>query len=113
MAHDVFQQRALVLKAMAHPTRLRLLDLLVDGERCVCEMHAIVGSDLTTVSKHLSLLKNAGLVEDERRGQQVFYTLKTPCLLGFLDCVDGVIRQKAGALRDAFTELNPAEPAKS
>ncbi|MCX7800466.1 MAG: metalloregulator ArsR/SmtB family transcription factor [Fimbriimonadales bacterium] len=97
MTRTVSVRRASVLKAMAHPTRLMILDLLAEGERCVCELHAVVGSDLTTVSKHLSVLRAAGLVEDERRGQQVFYRTLVPCLNGFLACVDGVLERRPRA----------------
>jgi len=101
MNRAVYAQRATVLKAMAHPTRLMILDLLRDGERCVCEIHAIVGSDLTTVSKHLSVLKSAGLVSDERRGQQVFYTLLVPCLNSFVECVDAVVSRRLSEALEA------------
>ncbi len=79
-----------MLKAMAHPSRLLILETLTDGERCVCDLQRIVGSDLSTVSKHLSLMRDAGLVADRRQGLQVFYRLRVPCVLGFLDCVDAV-----------------------
>ncbi len=79
-----------MLKAMAHPSRLLILETLTDGERCVCDLQRIVGSDLSTVSKHLSLMRDAGLVADRRQGLQVFYRLRVPCVLSFLDCVDAV-----------------------
>lgn len=85
--------RAAILKAMAHPTRLYILEELAQGERCVCELHADTGADISTVSKHLSVLKNAGIVEDEKRGLQVFYRLRCPCILSFLGCVENVIQQ--------------------
>lgn len=87
--------RAEILKAMAHPARLFMMEELAHGERCVCELHEMVGSDLSTVSKHLSVLRNAGLVEIDKRGPQVFYRLTTPCILRFVDCVDNVVRAKA------------------
>jgi ArsR family transcriptional regulator len=55
----------------------------------------MVGSDLSTVSKHLAILRNAGLVEVDKRGAQVFYSLTTPCILKFVDCVDAVVRSNA------------------
>jgi DNA-binding transcriptional ArsR family regulator len=92
-----FQARAKILKAMAHPTRLFMLTELADGERCVCKLTEMVGADPSTVSKHLALLKNAGIVADDRRGAQVFYTLRTPCLLNFLNCVESVLKANAEA----------------
>lgn len=90
--HAVFETRARVLKALAHPTRLFIVDVLSSGERCVCELTEMVGADISTVSKHLSLLKNAGIVRDEKRGAQVFYRLSVPCVLRFFDCVEAVLR---------------------
>jgi DNA-binding transcriptional ArsR family regulator len=90
-----FEQRALVLKAMAHPSRLMMIDELSRGERCVCDLTRLVGADISTVSKHLAVLKRGGIVQDEKRGQQVFYRLKVPCVLGFFQCIESVLR--AGA----------------
>jgi len=87
-----FRTRAKIIKAIAHPTRLFIVDELSRGERCVCKLTEMVGADISTVSKHLSILKNAGLVEDERRGVQVYYSLRTPCILNFLSCVESVMK---------------------
>lgn len=90
-----FQARAGILKALAHATRLAVVDELSRGERCVCELHALAGGDLSTVSKHLAVLKAAGIVADEKRGAQVFYRLCLPCLTGFFSCLESVIRAAA------------------
>jgi ArsR family transcriptional regulator len=90
-----YESRAQVMKALAHPTRLFLVDELGRGERCVCELTALVGADTSTVSKHLTVLKHAGIVEDEKRGAQVFYTLRVPCVLRWYGCVDGVLKDVA------------------
>jgi ArsR family transcriptional regulator len=79
-----------VLKAMAHPSRLLVLERLLEGECCVCDLQGLVGSDMSTVSKHLALMRSAGLVEDRREGLKVFYRLRVPCVMQFLDCVDAV-----------------------
>jgi len=83
--------RAKVIKALAHPTRLFIVDELSRGERCVCELTDKIGADVSTVSKHLSLLKSAGIVCDDKRGAQVFYRLRVPCILNFFGCVEAVI----------------------
>lgn len=83
-----YEARARVIKALAHPTRLVIVDTLAQGERCVCDLQAIIGADMSTVSKHLSLLRQAGLVEDEKRGNQVFYHLLMPCIDRFMSCID-------------------------
>lgn len=87
-----YQAKAKVIKALAHPTRLWMAVKLGEGERCVCEFVNSLGADFSTVSKHLLVLKEAGIVEDEKRGKMVFYRLKVPCVLNFLECVDDVIK---------------------
>lgn len=84
------EERTRILKAMAHPSRLLMLEALSDGELCVCDLRDLVGSDLSTVSKHLALMRDAGLVVTRKEGLQVFYTLRVPCILKFFDCVDAV-----------------------
>lgn len=90
-----YEARARVFKALSHPSRLFLIDELCRGEKCVCELTEMVGADMSTVSKHLSVLKSAGLVRDERRGAQVYYQLKLPCVLRTLDCARGVVQASA------------------
>ena len=90
-----FEAQAKIIKAMAHPTRLFIVDEISRKEKCVCELRDLIGSDISTVSKHLSILKNAGIIEDEKRGAQVYYTLKMPCILNFFNCVCTVITQNA------------------
>ena len=88
---DYFETRANILKALAHPSRLMIVDELSRGERCVCDLTELVGHDISTVSKHLNLMKKNGLVEDEKRGKQVYYRLRVPCVLNFFHCVESVI----------------------
>jgi ArsR family transcriptional regulator len=92
----LYEERARIIKAMAHPTRLFMVDVLSKGERCVCELRDMVGADISTVSKHLSVLKQAGIVEDDKRGLQVWYSLKVPCILKFFGCVEDVIKARTG-----------------
>ena len=87
-----YQARARIIKAMAHPTRLFIVDELSRDERCVCELTEMIGADISTVSKHLSILRDAGIVSDEKRGTQVFYSLRVPCVLDFFSCVESVIK---------------------
>ena len=90
-----YETRAQIIKAMSHPTRLFMVDELSKGERCVCELTEMVGDDMSTISKHLSILKNAGIVADEKRGTQVFYSLRVPCVLKFFSCVESVLKTNA------------------
>lgn len=90
-----FEARAKVMRAMAHPSRLFIIERLSLGEHCVCELRDMIGADLSTVSKHLSVLKEAGIVDTEKRGVQVFYRLKVPCILNFMNCVEAVLARSA------------------
>lgn len=82
--------RARVLAALSNPARLKMVVSLAEGEKCVCDMAAEVGLDMSTTSRHLVQLRQAGLLTDERRGNMVFYSLKATCLPSFLDCLDGL-----------------------
>jgi len=90
-----FDARAKIIKAMAHPTRLFIVEELSRQSHCVCELTAMIGADTSTVSKHLSILKAAGIVQDEKRGLQVWYQLKVPCILNFFGCIEQVMKSKA------------------
>lgn len=83
--------RATILKALAHPTRLFIIDELEKQERCVGELTELIGADFSTVSKHLSILKNAGLIQDDKRGNSIFYNLKVPCVTDFFTCIETVL----------------------
>ncbi|MBN1273519.1 MAG: winged helix-turn-helix transcriptional regulator [Candidatus Aminicenantes bacterium] len=95
--------RANILKALAHPVRLFIVEELAGSPRCVHELTEMVGLDISTVSKHLSVLKNAGLIRDKKKGKQVFYSLRVPCALNFLDCVEAVLREQARETMDAVS----------
>jgi DNA-binding transcriptional ArsR family regulator len=91
MTSKRYSLRAEMFKALAHPMRLFLLEKLRERPRCVCELAAEVGIDKSVASKHLSQLKAAGLVDDERRGTLVEYRLIAPCVLEMADCAEGTI----------------------
>jgi DNA-binding transcriptional ArsR family regulator len=91
-----YEARARIIKAMAHPTRLFIVDELArGGPRCACELTDMVGVDMSTVSRHLAILKNAGIIEDEKRGAQVHYSLRVRCVLSFFECVESVMNRNA------------------
>ncbi|MEI8389929.1 MAG: metalloregulator ArsR/SmtB family transcription factor [bacterium] len=85
-----YKRRSEIIKALAHPTRLFIIDFLSEGERCVCEIVEQVDVDISTISKHLSVMKNAGLVEDEKRGLNVFYKMTCPCILNLFNCLESI-----------------------
>jgi len=90
----LYSSRARVIKAMAHPSRLLMIDELSFGEKCVNELQELVGDDISTVSKHLAVMKNAGIVDCRKEGLKVFYRLKVPCILNFFNCVEAVIENE-------------------
>ena len=90
-----YETRAKVLKALAHPSRLMIVEHLQQRPLCVYELTDIVGADISTVSKHLLVLKNAGVLYDVKQGTTVYYHLKTPCVLDFIQCVDRVLEINA------------------
>jgi DNA-binding transcriptional ArsR family regulator len=98
-----YEAKSRIFKALAHPTRLLIVDELAVGERCVLDLTEMVGADMSTVSKHLSILKGAGIITDEKRGTQVFYTLKIPCVLNFFACVRDVQESLIEETRDALS----------
>ena len=83
----LIKAKTAVLKALAHPTRLYIIEELARGEQCVCKFVEAIKADFSTISKHLTVLKNAGLVVDEKRGQLVFYSLRMQCLPAFINCI--------------------------
>lgn len=96
-----YETRAKILKAMAHPSRLFIIDQLSRQEQCVNELTDMIGADVSTVSKHLSVLKDAGIVEDEKRGLQVWYKLKVPCILNFFGCIEDVLKANVQRLKES------------
>jgi DNA-binding transcriptional ArsR family regulator len=91
----MIEAKANVLKALGHPTRLWMAEQLANGEKCECELVEDFDADFSTISKHLTVLKQAGVVIDEKRGKQVFYRLKVPCILNFMPCVEAVLQATA------------------
>ena len=95
MANVDYERRAEILKALAHSSRLKILDALAAGDRCVCELQEIVGSSMPTISRHLSQMKAAGIVAGRREGSHIYYHLLCPCVSQLFSCIEEVIRSEA------------------
>ena len=91
-SEEEIQLMAGQFKAMAHPVRLKIVLRLAEGECCVCELVEQSGIGFSAVSRHLSVMKAAGLLSDEKRGQKVFYRLLIPCVTSFTKCLGSVSR---------------------
>ncbi len=92
MNHEQAVLRATILKALAHPVRVLIVDALTTNDRCVCELNALADIDQSGLSRHLAILKKAGIVRDRREGMKVFYHLETPCILKALACTLEVVK---------------------
>jgi len=89
-----FREKSEIFKALGHPTRLQIVEKLAEGEQCVCVLLEMFNIDMSTLSRHLSVLKNAGIVIDERCGKNIFYRLKCPCILKMFDCLEKVLSER-------------------
>jgi ArsR family transcriptional regulator len=96
------ESKAEIFKALAHPSRVFVVSELAKGERCVCELTEMIGADKSTVSKHLSILKKAGIINDRKEGTMVFYSLQTPCVLNFMGCIENMIADKMKAMMELY-----------
>ncbi|MBN2444448.1 MAG: winged helix-turn-helix transcriptional regulator [Spirochaetales bacterium] len=84
--------RAKILKALAHPSRIFIVEKIKDKPYCVRELAEMIGIDQSTTSKHLSILKNAGIIADKKEGTTVYYSLRCGCIMDFIGCIENVIR---------------------
>lgn len=106
-----FRLMAEVLAAAGHEIRLSIIHFLGDGEQCVCDIAAHVGAKRSNVSRHLSVLLQAGILRQRREGLKVIYSLRTPCILSITGCVGGVLRKRADDAGAAAGLFPPGETA--
>lgn len=95
MEFRIFEKQAAIAKAIAHPVRMAVLEYLKPGEQCVCDIAKAVGTERTNLSKHLSVMTAAGVLASRKDGLKVMYRVKTPCLLGFMDCIKECLIEQA------------------
>ena len=91
----LYEKQAEIAKAIAQPFRIAIVDFLKDGEQCVCDIAEHVGAERSNISRHLSLMVSAGILGYRKEGLKVIYSLKTPCILGFFECVMGCLKEQA------------------
>jgi ArsR family transcriptional regulator len=89
-----YDLKAEIIQAAAHPIRLAIIEYLANGERCVCDIVEYVGAQRSNVSRHLSVMLKAGVVESRKEGLKQIYFLKTPCIVKFLGCVEEALKEK-------------------
>jgi len=90
----LYEYKAEIIQAAAHPIRLAIIEYLSKGEQCVCDITKHVDAQRSNVSRHLALMLKAGIVDCRKEGLKIFYSLKTPCIINFLSCVNNVLREK-------------------
>lgn len=105
MNQKILEGQASILKALGQPTRLQILELLKDGERCVCEIFPAISQEQANVSKHLSILKQAGILESRKDGLRILYRIKTPEILKLLTGVSKLLKAQAREQHHLMTQL--------
>jgi DNA-binding transcriptional ArsR family regulator len=94
MTNEQAKVKAEILKALAHPIRIILVDALSKQDMCVCDLNTLVSVDQSSVSRHLSILKKAGIVSERRDGMRVIHHLDTPCILNAVGCAENVLAER-------------------
>lgn len=90
-----YENQAAIFKALAHPARLFMVEQVADGEKCVGDLVNLLGLDASTVSKHLTVLRNAGVLADNKRGNMVFFKIRMECVVGFFSCTRKALESQA------------------
>jgi len=102
---DLYEMKAQIIRAVGQPIRLAIIDFLKDGEQCVCDIAEAVGAERSNVSRHLSVLLNAGILGCRKEGLKMIYSLRTPCIMNFFSCVADVLKAKLVENNQALQEL--------
>jgi len=101
----LYEMKARVLAALGHPIRLKVVEFLREGEQCVCDIAEHVAAERSNVSRHLGVMVRAGVLAHRRDGVRMLYSLRCPCVLDFMTCVTGVLREQVAANRAALRHL--------
>ena len=101
----VYENQAVFLKALGQPTRLQILDLLKNGERCVCEIFPAIDQEQANVSKHLTILRQAGILDSRKEGLRVIYWIKNKEVLDLIKVVSLMLKNQAREQREILSHL--------
>lgn len=101
----LLQKRLNVCKAVANSTRLQILDMMRDGEKCVCEIVPALEMEQSNVSQHLNVLKNAGILNSRKQGQHVIYSVRNPKIFDFMDALDSLLRDELEAASELLRSM--------
>jgi ArsR family transcriptional regulator len=105
MEERVLELKAEILKALAQPTRLKILELLRNGERCICEIVPAINGEQSNISRHISLMQKSQLVTTRKDGVKVMVKVRDPRIFQILDSVSLLLKkqiQETGKLIQKF-----------
>jgi len=102
VANNIYNLQADTLKAIAHPTRIEILQQLQQGERCVCEIFPALNIEQPNVSRHLSILKKEGIVSSRKEGLKVIYRVNDQRIFKILDLVTEMLKEHWDSRKEAF-----------
>ena len=102
----LYEKQAVMAKAIGHPVRVAALEFVKDGEQCVCDIAEAVGTERSNLSKHLSVMVNAGVLTSRKDGLKVMYRIKTPCVVRFLDCLKDCLKEQAAEQQELLEAMN-------
>jgi ArsR family transcriptional regulator len=105
MEERVLELKAEILKALAQPTRLRILELLRNGEKCICEIVPALNGEQSNISRHISLMQKSNLVNTRKDGVRVMVKVSDPKIFEILDSVTFLLRKKIIETRKLVQEL--------
>lgn len=97
---DLVDFRADILKALAQPTRLKIIDFLRNGERCVCEIFPAIGEEQSNTSRHLNMMLSAGVLSRRKEGLKIYYAIKHPEIFEVVDIITCIVKQDISGRHD-------------
>lgn len=99
------KMKAQIIQAAGHPIRLAILEFLGEGEKCVCEIVDTVDAQRSNVSRHLSTMVKAGVLENRKDGLKMMYWIKTPCIIKFISCIEEAVKEQLKSQAMLLKEL--------
>lgn len=101
----IYSLRAEIFKALSHPIRLKIVECVSKEEKSVGEIVKYVEAEASNVSRHLALLRKAGILSDRKEGLNIYYCLEIPCVMEFFICVNKVVKTRLELNRDMLKKI--------